>query len=122
MKKFVMSLVVLMSFSVCSQSKDIELEYDAEVKIESVAFVVTVDSAEELESTFKIEDLKTFFDNSSSDESISLKIICNGELMSNGNKSTLSYKIYGNAKNMKDFMKSARKIKRAAIKYYKNKQ
>jgi hypothetical protein len=111
-----------MSLSAFSQSKDLVQENDVKVKIESVDFVVTVDSAEDLESTFEIEDLKTLFNDSSSNESISLKIVCNGELMSNGKKSNLSYKINGNAKNMKEFMKSAREIKRAAIKYYKNKK
>jgi hypothetical protein len=122
MKNLVTSLVVLMSLSAFSQSKDLVQENDVKVKIESVDFVVTVDSAEDLESTFEIEDLKTLFNDSSSNESISLKIVCNGELMSNGKKSNLSYKINGNAKNMKEFMKSAREIKRAAIKYYKNKK
>lgn len=111
-----------MSISTFSQSKVLEKEYDVEVKVESVDFVVNVDSAEELESTFKVEDLKTIFKDSNNDESISLKIVCNGEKMSNGKNSTLSYKIDGNANNMKEFMKGARKIKRAAIKYYKNKK
>jgi hypothetical protein len=122
MKNFVTYLMVLMAISTFSQSKVLEKEYDVEVKVESVDFVVTVDSAEELESIFKVEDLKTIFEDSNSDESISLKIVCNGEKMSNGKNSTLSYKIDGNANNMKEFMKGARKIKRAAIKYYKNKK
>jgi hypothetical protein len=120
MKNFVTYLMILIPIFTFSQSKVFEKQYDVEVKVESVDFVVTVDSAEELESTFKLEDLKTIFDDSISGESISLKIVCNGEKMSNGKMSTLSYKIDGNAKNMKEFMKSARKIKRAAIKYYKN--
>jgi hypothetical protein len=122
MKNLVTCLAVLVSFSALSQTIILEREPEAEVKIESVDFVVTVDSAEELDSTFKIEDLKTLFEESNDNETISLKIVCNDELMSNGKKSSFSYKIDGNAKNMNEFMKSARKIKRAAIKYYKDKK
>jgi hypothetical protein len=93
-----------------------------EVKISDLNISVTVDSAEEVESTFNMKDIKELLDETEADEAITFEIICNGNIMSNGKKSTLSYKVTGTKEEARNFLKSVKKIRKAAIKYYKNKE
>jgi hypothetical protein len=90
------------------------------VKLKDFSVSVTVDSAEDIESTFKVTDLKEILNEVSDNESVKFEIICNGDLMSNGEKSTLSYKVNGNTKDIDAFLESVNKIRNAAINYYKN--
>lgn len=92
-----------------------------EIKVEDVKIEVSVDSAEEIESTFSIEDIEKIFDENTDSEEITFKIICNGEKMSNGESSSVSYSVKGNRKGKDLFIKSVDRIRKAAIKYYKNK-
>ena len=103
-----------------SQPKE-DFEVRKEVKVESVDVVVTVDSAKELESTFTIDDIKEMFDLTNKDKDVSFKLVCNGDLMSNGKKSHMSYKIEGSSNDQETFIKRVNDIRKAAIKYYKNK-
>jgi len=91
-------------------------------KVENMSIAITVDSAEDLESTFQVEDIKEIVGDLSEDETISFKIICNGKKMSNGVKSHISYKIDGNSDDTEGFLKSVEKIRTAAINYYNNKK
>ena len=90
-------------------------------QVENVSVAVTVDSAEDIESTFNIEDIKEILESSANNEVVSFKIICNGNYRSNGNKSSLSYRVEGNSNDQKRFLKSIKKIRKSAIKYYNNK-
>jgi len=122
MKLLVTILPLFISLLSFSQSEDIDLETsENNLKINDIGVSVTVDSAEELEDTFKIEDIKNLLEESKDIENISFEIICNGDLMSNGEKSTLTYRVNGDSNDIKSFLKSVKKMKRAAIKYYKNK-
>ena len=113
-------LLTIISFS---QSDDIEFEItENNLKVSDLSVSVTVDSAEEVESTFKVNDIKELLKESVDVENISFEIICNGDMMSNGKKSTLTYKVNGNSDDTKSFLKSIKKMRKAAIKYYKNKQ
>ena len=73
-------------------------------KMEGMSIAVTVDSAEDLKSSFKAEDIIEILGDLSEDQTISFKLICNGEKMSNGVKSHLSYKIDGNSNDTDDFL------------------
>lgn len=90
-------------------------------KLENVSITATVDSAEDIESTFKVEDLKEVFEDLGANETLSFEIICNGKKMPNGVKSHVSYKIDGNSNDAEGFLKRVEKIRSAAIKYYNNK-
>jgi hypothetical protein len=92
------------------------------IKIENMAMTVTVDSAEEVASIFKIEDIAELVEGNGENESFSFKIICNGDNMSNGKSSYVSYKVEGNSADPDGFLKSVEAIKKAAIKYYNNKE
>ena len=88
------------------------------VKVESMAITVTIDSAEELESTFKLDDLRKMLNESSKNQTISFEIICNGDKISNGVTSYLSYKVQGNSDEPEEFLKRVEKVRKAAINYY----
>ena len=89
------------------------------VKVESMAIKVSVDSAEDLESTFKLDDLNKILNESKENQIISFEIICNGGKMSDGVTSYLSYKIQGNSDEPEEFLKKLEKVRIAAINYYK---
>lgn len=122
MKNLITCLVVLVTTLGFSQSKSINgVVTEHTTKIENIALIVTVDSAEEIESTFKLDSIKEILESSNDNETISFKIICNGDEMSNGKKSRMSYAIEGNSNDTESFLKSVEKIRASAIKYYKNK-
>jgi hypothetical protein len=91
-------------------------------KVENMSIEVTVDSADDLESTFQVEDIKEILGDLSEDETISFKIICNGKKMSNGIKSHVSYKVDGNSNELDAFITTVEKVRTAAINYYNNKK
>ena len=113
-------LIATVSFG---QTKNLEAQViTQDTKITDLSVSVTVDSAEEVESTFNMKDIKKILSEIEDNGEISFEIICNGDEMSNGTKSTLSYRVNGNANDMKGFLKSIKKIRKAAIKYYDNKE
>ena len=80
-----------------------------------------MDSAEEIESSVTLDDIKDILALSEDDETVSFKIVCRGNYMSNGIKSSISYKVEGNTNNSEYFLKSVEKIRTSAINYYNNK-
>lgn len=123
MKNLVTSLILLISVVGFSQSQKVNgVVVKETTKVENIAVTVTVDSAEEIESTFKMDDIKEIIEASQEDETLSFKIICNGKPMSNGVKSHMSYKIEGNSNESEEFLKGIEKLRASAIKYYNNKK
>lgn len=122
MKNLIICLSLLLTTVAFSQTKSAnDMVVKETTKIENVAVSIEVDSAEDIESNFKIDDIKEILDASSENETVSFKIICNGDKMFNGKKSSMSYKVEGNSNNKTSFIKSVEKIRNSAIKYYKNK-
>lgn len=126
MKKLILPLLLLIGSLGFSQTKSVEeieiIKKIEETKVESVDVVVTVDNIEELESTFTIDDVKEVFDLSEGKESVSFKLVCNGEVMSSGKKSKMTYIVEGTSDDKETFVLRVEKIRNAAIKYYKNKE
>lgn len=123
MKNVFTILMVLLTMVSFSQSKELEGDVVIEdVKFNDLKISVEVDSAEEIESTFKVEDIMEILDDTDKNQKLHFEIICNGDKMSNGVKSSLSYKVEGNTDEIKSFYKSVKKIRKAAINYYKNKE
>ncbi|MCA0133340.1 hypothetical protein [Winogradskyella alexanderae] len=122
MRKFILPFVMLVGLLATAQSKSVEeIEIRKEVKVNCVEVTVTVDSLEELQETFSINDLEEVFGMTGEDESVTFKLVCNGDKMSNGKKSSMSYKIEGSTSDKETFIKQAEAIRKAAIKFYKNK-
>jgi hypothetical protein len=90
-------------------------------KIKNLSVSVTVDSAEEVEATFNMKDIKTILNEVEEGEEISFEITCNGEKLSEGVTKKVSYRVTGNSKDKKNFLKSIKRIRKAAIKYYNDK-
>ncbi|WP_282043686.1 hypothetical protein [Winogradskyella flava] len=123
MKNFITGLSLLMIALTFGQTKSLSgtLEtFEKETKIENLKIEITVDSAEEIKSTFSTEDIKRILDEISEDESIIFKMTCNNKNASSGYKSSASYTVKGNTDDKDFFIKSIKKVRKAAIKYYKN--
>lgn len=109
-------LLVTLSFS---QSKNLKgIIKNDEVQINNLSILVTVDSAEEVESIFNMNDVREILETLVDNQEVSFEIICNGNLMTNGEKSTLSCKVNGKSDNIDLFLKSVKKMRQAAINYY----
>ena len=93
-----------------------------DVQLRDVKISVTVDSAEEIEEAFQITDIRSLLKEVGDNEEVSFELVCNGEAMTNGELSSLTYKIEGNTNNIKDFINHIKKVRQGAIKYYKNKE
>ena len=98
-------------------SKSLEVTKASDFKIS-----VSVDSAEDIESTFQLKDIKEILNEVIEGESISFEIICNSRETSNSDKSKVSYRVKGNSDDLKGFLKTIRKIRKGAINYYNNRQ
>ena len=121
--RVIIGLLLLCSITGFSQSLTTNGVVVKEVtKVENMSIAITVDSAEDLESTFKVENIKEILEDLGEDETISFKVTCNGKKMSNGVKSHISYKIDGNSDDTEGFLKSVEKIRTAALNYYNNKK
>lgn len=90
-------------------------------KTTNLSVSVTVESVEEVESTFKMKDIKKILDEVEDDGDISFEITCKGEPISKDMTSKVSYRITGNSNDKNAFLKNVKKIRKAAIKYYENK-
>jgi hypothetical protein len=113
--------LLLATFSFSQSNNLIGSDANSEFEISNLEISVTVDSAEEVESTFKTEDIKEILKQLDGEEDVTFKITCNGDMMSNGVKSKMSYMIKGNTKKTDAFLKLIEKMRNGAINYYKNK-
>ena len=122
MKSVITMLFLLLATISVAQSHNFNTSEALQVtKVSDFKISVTVDSAEDLETTFKMKDVQDVLNEVSEDESLSFEIICNGNQMSNGEKNKLSYKVKGNSNDLKGFLKTIKKVRKGAINYYKNK-
>ena len=92
----------------------------SQTKINNLEVVVTVDSAKDVINTFKVEDIEEIIKETGPNESLTFSLVCNGALMSNGKKSTMTYKIEGNSNEPEEFLTLVAKLRKSAIKYYKH--
>lgn len=122
MKNLITSLALLVTVLGFSQSKSINGIVDTQQpKLDDVSVSVTVDSAEDIESTFQVADIRELLDATGNNETIKFELVCNGRTMSNGEKAHVSYKVEGNSDQPEAFLKSVEKIRTSAINYYNNK-
>ena len=122
MKNLITSLALVITMLGFGQTRSINgVVAEEQPKLEDVSVTVTVDSAEEIESTFQVEDIKEILESTDKNETVTFKIICNGRKMSNGEKSHMSYSVEGNSNKPEAFLKSVEKIRTSAINYYNNK-
>lgn len=123
MKNLFTVLALCASVVIFAQTQNLKGEVKiTEVKLENLKIEVEVDSAEEIKSTFTVDDFKEILENTGENEKLTFKIKCNGEEMSNGVKSSMSYEIKGNSNEKEAFLKNVTKLRKAALKYYNSKK
>lgn len=113
---------LIVSISICygqEVNKQITME---DIELRDVKISVTVDSAEEIKEVFQINDIRSLLKEVGDNEEVSFELVCNGETMSNGKLSSLTYKIDGNTNDIKDFINQIKIIRQGALKYYINKE
>ena len=113
---------LIVSISICygqEVNKQITME---DIELRDVKISVTVDSAEEIKEVFQINDIRSLLKEVGDNEEVSFELVCNGETMSNGKLSSLTYKIDGNTNDIKDFINQIKIIRQGALKYYMNKE
>ena len=120
-KTLITTILCCLGLNVIAQSNNLKGEVTDTKKIENFSIMVEVDSAEEIDSTFKVEDFEDIFEEAKVGEKVTFKLKCNGKVMSNGVKSSMSYTIEGNTNEKEKFLERVSKIRTSAIKYYKSK-
>jgi len=119
MKNVMTSLVLLISVLGFSQSNDLNGLVVKKVEVvENVAISITVDSAEEIKKSLRIEDVREALEMSSPNQSVNFSITCNGKPNPNGVRSHMTYKIKGNSNDMENFLKRVEILRSSAIKFY----
>lgn len=119
MRSLITSLVLFVTVLGFSQSKITKgLVMSETAKIENVSVEVTVDSAKDIESTLRIEDIREILEVSSDNEKLCFRINCNNVENVNGLKSNVSYRIEGSSNDLEAFIAGVDKIRSSAIKYY----
>ncbi|MFT4780512.1 hypothetical protein ES692_08800 [Psychroserpens burtonensis] len=123
MKTVFTFLGLLIATVTFSQAQNLEGKVTTEnIKITNLSVSVTVDSAEEVKTTFDMKDIKSILNEVEGDEEISFEITCNGEKISEGVTKKVSYRVTGNSNDKDAFLKRINKIRKAAITYYNNKE
>ncbi|REE08010.1 hypothetical protein DFQ09_10971 [Winogradskyella pacifica] len=114
LKKVLTCLVLLISVVGFSQSK-VE---DKSVKIDAFSIEVTIDSLEELESTFKAEDLDELLEMMDNNEELSLTLNCSFSEAKDNLEGNMTYTVTGRANEKTKFLKNIEKMKATALKFY----
>lgn len=106
-----------------AQTKNVSGEIEMEnIKTEGMSVSVTVDSALDIERTFKTEDIAQLFKMLSKDQDVSFEMICKTKTLKNGVSKSVTYRARGNSDKKEVFIASVVNIRNAAIKYYDLKQ
>ena len=112
MKTVITFLGLLIATVTCGQAQNLEANVTTEnTKITNVSVSVTVDSAKEVESTFKMKDIKKILNEVEGGEELSFEITCNGDNISEGVSRKVSYRVTGNSNDKKRFLESIKKIR-----------
>ncbi|WP_053991999.1 hypothetical protein [Mangrovimonas sp. TPBH4] len=119
MKTLLIVLVTsLMSVLCLAQSPSLtDIGESEEVKFESISISVNAESLQDLEE-LNLDEILTIFKNSEPDRELSFEIVCYGEQMKNGKKSSLAMKADGNSNDLEAFYNQIKAIKKMALGYY----
>ena len=123
MKKLFLVSAICLTSLMFAQKKDLKgnITFN-KVKVESFKIDVEVDSVEEIESTFTVEDFREILKETGENENIIFSIKCNDKKIGDEVKSHIQYEIKGNTNEKEKFIESIKKVRAAAIKYYNSKR
>jgi hypothetical protein len=110
----ILSLFLLIPFLGFSQT-EIEKE---QVKVEALSIEITIDSAEELDTTFKEQDLEELFEMTDADEEVTFILNCTFEAAKDNLKGHLKYTVKGKTNEKEKLFNDIKKAKATALKFY----
>ncbi|MBT8243623.1 MAG: hypothetical protein HKP48_11365 [Winogradskyella sp.] len=123
MKNLLLVFTICLATSMFAQQKDLKRNITSEkVKVETFKIAVEVDSVEEIESTFSVDEFREILNETEDNENIIFSIKCNDRKIGDEVKSHIKYEINGNTNEKEKFIESVRKVRAAAIKYYNTKR
>jgi len=123
MKTFITTCLLALTTIFYAQDSNLSGEIKMEnIKTEGMSVSVTVDSASDIERTFKIDDIEELFELLSEDEELSFEMICENKLAKQGVSKSVTYRANGNSDDKEAFLSTVKKIRSAAIKYYNTKK
>ena len=114
-------IYVMMIAAQYAASQNLEgnaFEKDANTQIADFKMAVSVASEADLNKTFTMNDLDQLINRVSDDQSVSFELTC--KTSANKGSKSISYKIEGNASDIESFREGVVKIRKAAVKYFKN--
>lgn len=114
MKNVFICLALLISTVGFSQSK-IEKK---QIKVDTISIEVTVDSVDELESTFTEADLTELFKMLDDNEALSFTLRCSFSEIKDNLKGSMTYSIVGTSNEKEKFIANIKKMKSTALKFY----
>jgi len=122
MKTLVTFLGLFIATLTVSQAQDLEAQLTTQdVEITDFSVSVTVDSAKEVETVFKMKDIKNILEHVGEDQEITFEITCKDKHQDSKMQRKMSYRAKGNSNDKKAFLKVIKKIRKASIAYYTNK-
>lgn len=118
--KNVITLLVLVCVSFgYSQTNLDEETLNTPLKFKNLNISIIVNSADDIKSTLNVSAIEDVIVDIDNNETLSFAITC--ENTSKNSNSYLVYTVKGNTNDVDGFIKSVKKIKKSATKYYKNK-
>ncbi|MGV6830769.1 MAG: hypothetical protein ACWA5P_04280 [bacterium] len=111
-------LMIAAQFAVSQNLEGSAYEQDTETQLKDFKMSVVVDSEADLNKTFTMNDLDQLINRVSEDQSVSFELTC--KTTANKASKSISYKIEGNASDIESFREGVVKIRKAAVKYFKN--
>lgn len=123
MKTFMTTCLIAMASFLYAQHYNLNGEITMEnIKTDGMSVSVTVNSASDIEKTFKTNDLKELFEMLGEGEGLSFEMVCESKTAKTSVSKSVSYRAVGNSDEKEEFLKTVGKIRTAAINYYNTKK
>ncbi len=100
----------------------ISVEKEQTIAIRDLKLSVTVDSVEDIERTFSVEDIKEIVEMADDNENITFEISLEDKSVKAGVIKSVSYKVKGNTNEKDGFLESVKRIRNASLNFYTDKE
>ena len=126
MKHVFTILALLFSTIIFAQSDNlngkVSVEKEHTIAVRDLKLSVTVDSAEDIERTFSVEDIKEIVEMADDNENITFEISLEDKSVKAGVTKSVSYKVKGNTSEKDSFLESVKRIRNASLNFYTDKE
>ena len=100
----------------------ISVEKEQTIAIRDLKLSVTVDSDEDIERTFSVEDIREIVEMADDNENITFEIFLEDKSVKEGVTKSVSYKVKGNTNEKDGFLESVKRIRNASLNFYTDKE